>query len=66
MQIQTIVFERNNWDLNQAKKWLSNHNFKTDPDIKTTQYRFRQKEPSLFKSFITKKVDTGLYFIFGK
>ncbi len=63
-EVQTIIFEKTNYTLPQAKKWLKSHDYKTDPDIKPTQFRFRQKEPN-FKKYVTKKISKGLNIVIG-
>ena len=69
--IQSILFKKSNWSLSKSRKWLKKHGFKThfrnkSPKDETEEYyRFRQKEPYLYKSFRTKKLKDDIVFIFG-
>lgn len=63
--LQTVVFNRDDWSLNEAKSWLKKNDLKDDVDIKPTQYRFRQSNPGLYSSFMSKPVKTGLLLVFG-
>jgi hypothetical protein len=55
--VQTIIFSpKSAWTVEQAKKWLKDHDFKApEPDETGDSLRFRQREPSEFdpKSFKT-------------
>ena len=42
--IQSIIFDRSFWTLQEAKAWLKKHNLKDDVDVKPNTYRFRQKK----------------------
>jgi hypothetical protein len=64
--IQSIVFDKDEWNLPDARNWLRMHNFKTDVDIKENTYRFRQKNPSKFTEFYSKHIGDGITFVFGK
>jgi len=64
-KIQSILFNRPEWKLSKAKSWLKNHGFKTSVDSKPEHYRFRQLEPELFNSYITKHVGEGITLIIG-
>ncbi len=44
-KLQTIIFLRNQWSLKQARDYLKLHEYKTDVDIKSESYRFRQSNP---------------------
>lgn len=44
-KLQTLIFSKSDWSLKEARKYLKEHGFKTDVDIKPQTYRFRQREP---------------------
>lgn len=52
-QLQTLIFDKNNWTLRRSKEWLRKHNFKTEVDEKENTYRFRQLNPIKGKKFRT-------------
>ena len=64
--IQSIYFFSDEWDLDEAKDWVESHNF---PIMKITeegrQYRFRIRDPSSFKRFITKIVGDDIHLVIG-
>ena len=64
--LQTIVISKKNYTLNKAKTWLIKRGYKSDVDMKTNSYRFRQREPGQFEKFYTVKVAPGINFVFGK
>lgn len=50
--VQSIVFEKDKWTPNTAKKWLKEHNYYNDDiDITDTQLRFRQFNPDDLKNY---------------
>jgi hypothetical protein len=64
--IQSVIFDKDNWSLTDAKKWLKDHDFKTSVDEKENTFRFRQKEPDQFSSFRTSdEKKPGLKFVYG-
>ena len=55
-KIQSILFNRELWDIPQATYWLQIHNKKFNKvDIKKNYLRFRQLEPN-FNHYITKTI----------
>lgn len=60
--IQSVVFDKNKFDVKQARKWLKENAFKINkPDVTDTQIRFRQVNPRYIKQkgftrFRTKKI----------
>jgi len=47
--VQTLVFPKNKWDsLEDCRKWLSDHDFKTGVDETDSSWRFRQRNPGDF------------------
>ena len=64
--IQSILFNREEWDTVGARDWLKRHNFKaTKVDIKPHFLRYRQEEPGCFERFRNKKFANGIEFIIG-
>lgn len=51
--IQSIIFDRSFWTLQEAKAWLKKHNLKDDVDVKPNTYRFRQKNPNPKYNYFT-------------
>lgn len=46
MTLQTVLFPKNKWKLDDAKRWLMDHNHRWhDVDETEHMYRFRQQEP---------------------
>ena len=72
-EIHSIVFYRPKWNLTTSKRWIKEHNLKPikkvhitkSVDGKITQYRYRIKNPNLFKKFITKKTNDNINIIIG-
>ena len=65
--IQSIVFDRTDWTIPKAKKWLKDNNHYSDSmDNNKKQIRFRQYNPEQLKNryYISKKIDDeGITFI---
>lgn len=61
--IQSIIFDKSKYTLEEAKKWLEERNFKTDVDEKKNYYRFRQAEPNKRNKYITKPLTNGIKII---
>jgi hypothetical protein len=66
--IQSILFDRHIWSLDEAYDWLKKHNFKMSfygksVDIKPNHYRFRQSEPDPNHNYITKNLGDGIELI---
>lgn len=59
--IHSVLFDINNWDTLEARKWLKNHNLKPIKNVHKTEHflRYRIKDPSIFTHFITKTIDHG-------
>ena len=65
-KIQSILFDKSHWTLQQCVKWLKKHNFKgREVDEKPNTFRFRQQSPKKFKRFITKELENGIDLIIG-
>lgn len=67
--IQSVIFDKNKWDVRSSKKWLKENNFISPKvDKKDNFLRFRQKDPDELKSkgykkYITKKIKNGIELI---
>lgn len=67
-EIQTILFSRDDFTVNSAKKWLRENDFKAvKVDTTANYHRFRQKDPKKFKndSFRTIKIADGIKAVIG-
>lgn len=67
-QIQSIIFDREKWTLDEAKDWILDNEFDIIkmPHLTDRFIRFRQKEPNYKKyNYITKKLKDGIEFIIG-
>ena len=67
--IQSVIFSKDNWTLDNSKKWLKRRKRKykniSDVDETDTSYRYRQVEPSEFNKYRTNKKKNGISFILG-
>jgi hypothetical protein len=52
-EIQSIIFEKKDWNIITARIWLAQHGFKPikDVDIKEKKLRFRIKTPDYNKNY---------------
>lgn len=67
--IQTLIFDKKNFDLKAATKWARDNNFKvTKTDETGTSFRIRQKNPGEFKpkSFRTITLRAGIKAVIGR
>jgi hypothetical protein len=67
MEIHTIAFNKDKWTRSKAAIWLRRHNeIPIKPVHETTNYyRYRIRDPTLFRQFVTKKYPEGINIIFG-
>lgn len=65
--IHTIVFSKKYWTPKTATEWLKKHNFKPIKRVHKTlnTYRYRLKDPKLFRTFMTKTTDLGINIVIG-
>ena len=65
--IQSVIFSKDKWSLEDAEKWLKDNGYKySKMDEKEKTYRFRQEDPKLFKFFrYSKEIKPGLKFDYG-
>jgi hypothetical protein len=70
MVVQTLIFSKDKFDVEKAKKWCSEHGFGMHkaPDVTTNSIRIRQKDPSEFKAgtFKTWPITDGIMAVGGK
>ena len=62
LAVQSVWFDRNRWNLRNAKNWIKKNNYKnTKVDVTKNQIRFRQKSPKHFikSTYRTKKIGDG-------
>ena len=66
--IQSLIFSKDNFTLDEARTWLKEHKGFGDygADETSTSYRFRQYDPQHFSEFRTITVDTGISAAYGK
>ena len=65
MVIQSVLFDRNIWTLKKAKDWLKWRGMFQFVDVKPNFWRFRQEDPSKFKTLKIKKIGNGIEFVLG-
>jgi len=67
--VQTVIFDKDKFNLDRAKEWLKTHDFKI-PAVDETEdsFRFRQKDPGSFKedSFRTIELTEGIKSVIGR
>jgi hypothetical protein len=67
--IQSIIFHKEKWTLENSKKWLSRRkrrfNNISDVDETETSYRYRQALPTEFSKYRTIKKKSGISFVLG-
>jgi len=65
-QVQSIIFNKSEWTIPKAKKWLKQHSYEgLIPDVKEATIRFRQQEPSEFNDFRIKPLPNGILLVLG-
>lgn len=51
-QVQSVIFDKDQWDADAARKWLADHDMKSGtPDTTSNTLRFRQLDPGGFDRF---------------
>lgn len=68
--IHSVYFPDNEWTLGQASEWLMQHDLYPikDPRKYGHYFRFRIRDPKLFRSYMTKVVMHGnkrIYLVIG-
>lgn len=67
MIVQAVIFNNKKWDVNTARKWLKEHDYKPIKHVdKTENYlRYRIREPT-FANYVLKPLgNSGIRLIFG-
>ena len=65
-QVQSIVFDKSEFTIKKAKKWLKEHNYKVSKIDKTeTTLRFRQEDPNNYSEFRVKNLPGGIMLVLG-
>ncbi len=68
VEIQTLIFNKENFTRAQAEAWAVDHDFRVDKvDETENSFRLRQREPGDFQegSFTTIEIDTGIQAVIG-
>ena len=66
--IQSLIFNKDHFTLDQARKWIQDHKGFGDygADETSSSFRFRQYDPQYFSEFRTITIDTGISAAYGK
>lgn len=65
-QVQSVVFDKNEFTIKEAKKWLKEHNYKVSKVDKTeTKLRFRQENPDNYTEFRVKNITPSIMLVLG-
>ena len=72
LKVQSVLVDRNVYNLKEAKSWIRKHDFKEtfySKGVEKTEnyYRFRQAAPRRFKegSYVTKEISEGVKLVLG-
>ena len=65
--VQAVLFPVDKWTPATALAWLQEYNLKPIEPVHKTKHhlRYRIVEPEVFRSFITKKLNSGVELIVG-
>jgi len=74
MGTQSVIFNKKNFTLGQAKSWIKRNKFKQSyrnynnkkPEETKHYWRFRQEAPNKYKKYYMKKVKTGVFYVMGR
>lgn len=61
--IQSILFDRNFYTLDEAKNWLRRRGYETGVDVKPNHFRFRQINPDPSYDYRTFNAGEGIQFV---
>lgn len=66
-EIQAILFDKSNWDLPMAKRWVREHGFRPRKEVHETRkfFRFRLQNPDKYSRLRTKVLSDGIEFVIG-
>lgn len=60
MTVQSLLFNREAWDVGMAKRWAKNHNYRSDDvDVKPNTIRMRQADPKHFQKKTMRTIQFG-------
>ena len=63
--LSTILFSKKYFTESTSSHWLKKHGYKNNGvDIKPNTYRYRQHSPSKNGKYYSKKITTGVIFVF--
>lgn len=67
MLVHSIIFKKNKWTIPSSQDWVYFHGYKPIKNVDITKnfYRWRIRDPSQFKQFVTKKIGNGIEIVFG-
>lgn len=68
-EIQTVIFSKEKFTLDECREWLDEHEFKSDKvDENDSSYRFRQRDPDDFDSdsLRTIEISDGIQAVVGR
>lgn len=71
MTIQSIIIPKSKFSLNQANKWIKDHNYKLKyknkgVDITGNTYRYRQQSPSSYENYYVKSLPNKVMLLIGQ
>ena len=66
--VQSLIFSKDMFTLEQARKWIADHNEFSDHGVDETEtsYRFRQYDPEHFSKFRTIDITDGIKGVYGQ
>lgn len=66
-EVHSILFDNSYYNATSARKWLKDHNYKAIKQVHKTKnkLRYRIRDPSLYKKFITKKITPHIELVLG-
>jgi hypothetical protein len=66
-EIQSVYFMDNSWTPTTARQWLKSHNIRPIKGVQHNgyQFRYRIREPELYRRFATKMLGDDIYLVLG-
>lgn len=66
MPVQSIIFDKKYWTINECKRWLHYNGFNPIKNVHATThfYRWRISEP-IYKRYAIKKLNNGIELVLG-
>ena len=67
MLVHSIIFNKKKYSSSDARRWLAKHGYVPIKRVDNTlnYHRYRIRDPSLFKTFVTKEIIPGISIVFG-